>query len=59
MSGSEFIDTITGLAKATWDLFCMTPGTCLILIASVIILIPVWKHFWKKVDEEKGPIILR
>lgn len=55
----EFIDNIVALAKATWDLFCMAPLTCLILIATVIISIPVWKATWKRIDEAKGPIILR
>ena len=56
---AEFIDNIVALAKATWDLFCIAPFTCLVTIAAVIIAIPIWKATWKKIDEAKGPIILR
>lgn len=54
-----FFGNIFDLAKATWNLFCMIPVTCIILAIIVIAFIPIYRAFWKKVDEAKGPIILR
>lgn len=55
----EFIKGLVGLAKASWEVFCMIPLTCLALVAIIIVAIPVWKASWKRIDEAKGPIILR
>ena len=37
----------------------MAPITCIVLIIAVIITIPVLRDTQKKIDEAKGPIILR
>ncbi len=56
---TEFIHNIIDLAKATWDLFCMIPFTCIFLVISAFVIIRVLIDTQKKIDEAKGPIIFR
>ena len=53
------VDWLVGFLKVSWDLFCMAPLTCILFIVVVIAAIPVWRATMKKIDEAKGPIILR
>ena len=53
------IDWFIEFARISWDLFCMIPFTCILILAVILVGIPVWKATWKRIDEAKGPIILR
>ena len=51
------IDWIVDFAKISWEIFCMIPITCIVLVVAVIILIPVMRDTQKSIDKAHGPII--
>lgn len=58
---SEFINNIVELAKATWNLFCMMPYTCIILAIGLVVTCIVTYYFIKDIimPDNGGPLILR
>ena len=59
MDFKGIIDWIVDFAKISWELFCMAPLSCTILIVAALVLIPVMRDTQKRINEAKGPIILR
>lgn len=55
----EAIDWIVDLAKISWEIFCMRPFTCIILLAAIIIFIPIYRNACKKADKAIEPRFLR
>lgn len=49
------IDWFVEFAKISWQLFRMAPITCIVMIILVILAIPAYKKFWKRVDEAGDP----
>ena len=49
------IDWIIDVAGICWRIFCMAPITCIVMIILVILAIPAYKKFWKRVDEAVDP----
>lgn len=52
------IDWFVEFAKISWQLFCMAPITCIVMLILVILAIPAYKKFWKRVCEARGPFYL-
>lgn len=55
----ETIQWIVDIAKISWEIFCMEPLSCIILIAVIIIFIPVYRNACKKADKAIEPRFLR
>jgi len=56
----EFVNNITDLAVATWNLFCMYPGYSIIMLIGLIVAIFIYRCIKKDLIEPDygGPTIL-
>jgi len=57
----EFLNHIAELAKATWTLFCMYPGICIIVAVAAVLASVFAYSLCKEILHSKwrDPIILR
>ena len=55
----EVVQWISDVARISWDIFCMAPVTCILLLIIFIAFIPVYRNFWKSIDKARDHIILR
>ena len=57
----EVVQWISDVARISWDIFCMAPVTCILLMVVFVVIVFLTRSFIKDVvcTNNGGPIILR